>query len=71
MLMRVEHIDDGLVDRLFSVYEESMAELHGERPVLGRVKELVAYWRELPQWRRRWDALKICRSVAELRSVIG
>ena len=27
MLMRVEHIDDGLVDRLFSVYEESMAEL--------------------------------------------
>lgn len=25
--MRVEHIDDGVVDRLFSVYEESMADL--------------------------------------------
>ena len=56
---------------LLRYVEESQAELHGERPVLGRVKELVAYWRELPQWRRRWDALKICRSVAELRSVIG
>lgn len=47
----------------------SQAELCGERPVLGRMKELIAYWKELPQWRRRWDAIKICRSVEELKSV--
>jgi hypothetical protein len=38
--------------------------------VLGRIKELASYWRDLPQWRRRWDALKICRSVDELRTII-
>ena len=48
----------------------SAEELHGEQPVLGRVKELASYWRDLPQWRRRWNALKICRSADELRSII-
>ena len=45
----------------------SEAELCGDRPVLGRVKELVSYWKDLPVWRRRWDVLKLCRSLAELR----
>ena len=57
-------------EQLLKYIDESLAELHGERPVLGRIKELVAYWRELPQWRRRWGALKICRSLAELRAVL-
>ena len=57
-------------EQLLKYVDESLAELHGERPVLGRIKELVAYWRELPQWRRRWGALKICRSLAELRAVV-
>ena len=47
----------------------SEAELCGDRPVLGRVKELVSYWKDLPAWRRRWDVLKLCRSLAELRSL--
>ena len=47
----------------------SQAELCGDRPVLGRMKELIAYWKDLPRWKRRWDAIKICRSVEELKSV--
>ena len=48
----------------------SQAELCGERPVLGRMKELIAYWKDLPRWKRRWDVIKLCRSVDELRTVI-
>ena len=48
----------------------SMDELRGERPVLGRIKELVAYWRGLPRWRRRWDVVKLCRSTDELMTII-
>ena len=45
----------------------SQAELCGDRPVLGRMKELIAYWKDLPQWRRRWNVIKICRTVDELK----
>lgn len=48
----------------------SEAELAGDRPVLGRIKELVAYWKDLPAWRRTWDLLKLCRSLDELRQVV-
>ena len=48
----------------------SQAELCGDRPVLGRMKELIAYWKELPQWKRRWDIVKMCRTVDELRTII-
>ena len=48
----------------------SCAELSGDRPVLGRMKELVSYWKDLPRWKRRWDVIKMCRSVAELRTII-
>ena len=47
----------------------SQAELCGDRPVLGRMKELLAYWKDLPRWNRRWSVLKLARSVDELRSV--
>ena len=56
-----------LVERYIAA---SQAELCGDRPVLGRMKELLSYWKELPQWRRRWNVIKLCRSVDELRSVI-
>ena len=48
----------------------SQAELCGDAPVLGRMKELLSYWKELPRWKRRWNVIKLCRSVDELRSVI-
>ena len=49
----------------------SQAELSGDRPVLGRMKELIAYWKDLPQWRRKWDVIKMCRTVDELRLCLG
>ena len=49
----------------------SQVELCGDRPVLGRMKELIAYWKELPRWKRRWDVIKICRTVSELKMAIG
>ena len=50
----------------------SQAELSGDRPVLGRMKELLAYWAEgSPVWRRLWPVVKICRSVDELLSLLS
>ena len=48
----------------------SCRELCGDRPVLGRMKELLAYWCEWPRWRRLWPVLKLCRTVDEMRLVI-
>ena len=61
---------DDIGDFLRRYIDASTGELCGDRPVLGRIKELVAYWRNLPQWRRRWDVVKICRSADELRTII-
>ena len=45
----------------------SRAELSGDHPVLGRMKELLAYWTEVsPRWRRLWPVAKTCRAVDEL-----
>ena len=49
----------------------SATELSGDRPVLGRMKELLAYWAEgSPLWRRLWPVVKICRTVDELLSLL-
>ena len=49
----------------------SQAELSGDRPVLGRMKELLAYWAEAsPRWHHLWSLVKICRSVEELLSIV-
>lgn len=50
--------------------ERSRAELAGDRPVLGRMKELIAYWKDSPRWKKRWNVVKICRSVDELLTII-
>lgn len=48
----------------------SRQELFGDASVLGRMKELLSYWKELPRWRNRWNLIKICRSIDELLAVI-
>ena len=48
--------------------EASAAELSGDASVLGRMKELIAYWKLLPQWHRRWNVIKLCRTTDELLS---
>ncbi len=51
---------------LLEYIKQSTAELCGQRPVLGRIKELVAYWKDLPYWKRRWPLVKTATSLAEL-----
>ena len=47
-------------------------ELCGDRPVLGRLKELLTYWSEgSPRWRRLWPVVKIARTTDELLSLCG
>ena len=58
---------DDIGELLDRYIEASKAELCGERPVLGRMKELLAYWKDLPQWKRRWSVLKLARSLSELK----
>lgn len=54
---------DGMLEKYV---EASRAELYGDRAVLGRMKELIAYWKELPRWRRLWPVVKLARTVDEL-----
>ena len=49
--------------------EASRAELFGDAPVLGRMKELLSYWCQEPAWRRLWPQIKICRTLGELVQV--
>ncbi len=44
----------------------SQEELCGNRPVLGRMKELLAYWKDSPTWHRRWRVAKLARTLTEL-----
>jgi len=50
--------------------EASLRELSGDHAVLGRMKELFAYWKELPAWRGRWSTIKMTRTVDELRRIV-
>lgn len=54
---------------LLRYVDASCEELCGERPVLGRIKELVSYWRGIRRWNRRWNVVKMCASLAELRTI--
>ena len=50
--------------------DASAEELSGDQPVLGRMKELVSYWKDIPAWRRRWQLVKLSRSLEELQLAI-
>jgi len=58
---------DGAGERLDRYIEASRRELSGERPVLGRMKELVSYWKDLPRWKRLWPLMKLARTLGEFR----
>ena len=55
---------DGLLGRYI---DASRRELSGEHAVLGRMKELLAYWRDIPRWKRAWPVAKMARTLDELR----
>lgn len=55
---------------LFARYMDvSRKELNGDTHVLGRMKELLSYWCQVPSWSGLWPAVKICRSTGELAMV--
>ena len=68
----IRHLGERVDSRelLTRYVEASAGELCGDAPVLGRIKELVSYWRDLPNWKRRWSVVKLCRSLDELRSCV-
>ena len=58
---------DDIGELLSRYIDASTAELCGPSPVLGRMKELIAYWKDLPRWKRLWPVVKIARTLDELR----
>ena len=58
-------------DLLKRYLELSIAELNGDNPVLGRMKELLTYWLHVPKWKRLWPVIKISRTIEELKAVLS
>ena len=58
---------DDIGELLSRYIDASTAELCGPSPVLGRMKELIAYWKDIPRWKRLWPVIKIARTLDELR----
>ena len=57
-------------DLMRAYVARSQAELCGDAPVLGRLKELFTYWCAVPRWKRLWPVVKLCRTVDELLSLV-
>ena len=51
--------------------ENSLKELGSPRAVLGRMKELASYWKELPRYRRLWPIVKLARTLDEFRIALN
>ena len=62
---------DDVRDLLSDYLAASSAELSGPSGVLGRMKELVSYWKDIPRWRRLWPVVKIARTLDEFRLACG
>ena len=58
---------DDIGELLSKYIDASTVELCGPSPVLGRMKELIAYWKDIPRWKRLWPVIKIARTIDELR----
>lgn len=61
---------DDARERLLEYVALSAEELSGDVSVLGRIKELLTYWRTEKSWCRLWPLLKLARTRAELESLI-
>ncbi len=65
-LIRALGARDDIGSYLARYVAASQRELCGEKPVIGRLKELLAYWKDLPYWRRRWQVAKLACTIQEL-----
>ncbi len=48
----------------------SLEELHSPAPVLGRMKELLAYWKDLPRWKKVWSIAKLAHNLDDFLRII-
>jgi tRNA-dihydrouridine synthase len=51
--------------------DSSVKELGSPRPVLGRMKELLAYWKDFPRWSGVWKSAKMAKTLDELKMCLA
>jgi hypothetical protein len=56
---------DDIGELLERYIDSSVKELGSPRPVLGRMKELLAYWKDFPRWSRVWKSAKMAKTLDE------
>lgn len=61
---------DDIRQLLDNYMEMSLKELGSSRPVLGRMKELLAYWKDFHGWSRVWKIAKMARTLDEFRACL-
>jgi tRNA-dihydrouridine synthase len=58
-------------DFISSYAAASLEELHSPAPVLGRLKELLSYWKDLPRWKNVWSIAKLAHNLDDFLRVIS
>lgn len=61
---------DDIRQLLDKYIEMSVRELGSSRPVLGRMKELLAYWKDFRGWNRVWKVAKMSRTLDEFKDCL-
>jgi tRNA-dihydrouridine synthase len=61
---------DDIRQLLNNYIEMSVKELGSSRPVLGRMKELLAYWKDFRGWSRVWKVAKMSRTLDEFKDCL-
>ena len=60
------------IGELIGLYiDSSVKELGSPRPVLGRMKELLAYWKDFPCWSGVWKSAKMAKTLDELKMCLA
>lgn len=62
---------DDATELLARYLDACVFELKSNHAVLGRLKEFVSYWKDLPRWHRLWNLFKVCRTASEFRMLIS
>lgn len=58
---------DDIGELLERYIDSSVKELGSPRPVLGRMKELLAYWKDFSHWTRVWKSAKMAKTLDEFK----
>ncbi len=61
---------DTAADFLQRYAAASLDELKSPAPVLGRMKELLSYWKDLPRWKKVWTFAKLAHNLDNFLRVL-